>query len=230
MSTEYQRLQNLLADHKITANEFKLLTTALANKSSRFMEIFHFLLNPFRKINAVTALMLGVINLLAMSYFATKAKIYLLSAFSFVPESYLHYNKISITFWLSVYQNVVCWILFSIVFLLFAKLFRQKNLRIIDFISYVGLARIPTFLIVLLTYLVQRISPDFFTNKQYYPSILSSCGFIIELTAVVWQLILYFNALKEASGLIAGKLWLTVLLSFIIVTTVAFQLTMLPFY
>lgn len=139
------------------------------------------------------------------------------------PNHQANYN-----FWLVLYQNIICCLSLSFSYLLFAKLFRQKGLRLIDFFGAVMLARIP-FLFDTLTDMVFKILiPNFFTDPNVFlrPSLLIGIFELQNLLLGLWAIALYFYALKESSGLTGSKLWIASIGSFLLATVISSKLTM----
>ncbi len=76
MKTDLEKLANLLSKGKISENEYKLLSTALENKNSKIQSILSIAINPFQKIAGISALIIGVMIILATSYLGILANVH----------------------------------------------------------------------------------------------------------------------------------------------------------
>lgn len=230
MHTDKVRLSKMLKENKISPEDHAILTTALRKKSLFNKIQATFLLNPFQKIAGFKALFLGLITLVLVSILGIKAKLFFLGPLSTINASVLAKQNIDNLFGFLLYQNVVCWLVLVTVLMITTKILQKNQVRIIDFLGTVALARFPT-LIVTLYVLMLRI---------WYPSLLEvdlSKGYPLHysfgqvllgipiLIIAIWQVILYFYAFKESSGLRSKKLWLGFIVAIILSESIAQPLT-----
>ncbi|MSP53231.1 MAG: hypothetical protein EXR81_03140 [Gammaproteobacteria bacterium] len=224
-----QRLINLRNAHKISEEDFKVLSTALNNKSAGLSSVISFLINPFQKITGMSALLPGVIILLLSSYVCWYTNFYVIDIFDIAQRKSVPHPNVPYTFWLLIYQNAISWLTLSILYIVVAKLFQKKHLRITDFIGMVGLARLPFLFLMLLL-----LGIDFF-QANYIPSFfyqtwLTALFQLFIYLLLFWQLALYFYALKEASGLTKNKLIFATIISLLIAFPLLRILTMIFVY
>jgi len=230
MSKEIERLESMLKDNKISPDEYKILLDAIEKKSSRMNAIFLLLVNPFQKIAGLYSLVIGSIVILAMSYFGVIAKIYFNGLLGVLNSSIFKNPGIPPTFSLLLYQNVVAVLVLAILYIISAKLCQQKRLRIIDFFGTVALSRIPFLMLTLFLSIIQIINPSIMeldlTKGTYFQPSLPMILFMLPVLAFgIWQIVTYFYALKESSGLSGKKLWISFISSFLIGEMIASVLT-----
>jgi hypothetical protein len=225
---EKQRLLNLLNEKKISSSDFKVLSDALDKKPSRLMTTLFFLVNPFQKVAGVRALLIGLVILLLTSLFGYYAKIYFIDLWNTSHVIENHLPKAPYTFWLVLYQNVICCLCLSLSYLLFAMIFQRKRLRVIDFFGTVAMSRFPFLVNAIIVFFVQWLAPDFMSRHvtEISSSWLETIFSFQNIVLGFWQIIIYFYALKESSGLTGNKLWISIIASFILANFVAGQLTM----
>ncbi|MSP53230.1 MAG: hypothetical protein EXR81_03135 [Gammaproteobacteria bacterium] len=226
--TEQQRLLNLLTDKKISEEDFNTLSMALDKRPTRLMTALYLTVNPFQKIAGIKALYLGILVLFLMSALGFYAKTYYVNIMTSIDVGMNPNHQANYTFWLVLYQNIICCLSLSFGYLLFAKLFRQKGLRLIDFFGTVMLARIPFLFDTLTDMAFKTFIPHFFTDPNIFlrPSLLNSIFTLQNLLLGLWAIALYFYALKESSGLTGNKLWIAAIGSFLLATVISSELTM----
>lgn len=224
---EKQRLLTMLHDGKISETDFKILSDALDKKPSGISAVILFLINPFQKIAGIYALLIGLAIILIFSFICVYERFYVFGIMNVART--VQDAKIPISFTLLVYQNVVSCLIISLLFIIMAKLFRKKNLRLLDFFSMVAVARVP-FLIQLSTYmLMQWIAPSF-VPSFIHPTLAGSIYFLLMYVTVLWQYAMYFYALKEASGLTGNKWIYAACISIVLASVLIEKITMLPVY
>ena len=229
MMTEKQRLLNLLHENKISADDFKILLAALDKKPSGFAKMVLFLINPFQKITGWPALLLGIMIAVVMSYVCWQEKFYIFSILDIARNTAVPHPKVAFTFWLLLYQNAVNIGVLALVYILMAKLFRQKNVRIIDFFGMVAVARLPSLIVMVGVILVLKFMPTL-QFLAIRPNLITSIYSLFVNVVILWQLAIYFYALKEASGLTGNKLIFAAFSSLILGTILTEQLTMFFVY
>ncbi|MCB9073735.1 MAG: hypothetical protein H6623_08945 [Bdellovibrionaceae bacterium] len=224
MNIEQQKLVELLKNNKINKDEYALLMGALSpsNKS----KVFSFLLNPYEKFSTPVALAVGVTTLLLLSIVAQ------LFGFHFPDTLSLQEIKTSAGSSLGrnpFFQNIVIVLVTSILFYLSALLYKQRNLRFIDFVATNLLTRFPYLVAAIILTIVYKIS-GFDPHQEPKVELSNLALFPIAITGIAclaWCLAMMFYSLKESSGLIGKKLWvsyLTTLLLSVVITLVIFRL------
>ena len=234
MNKEQERLLTMRKENKISECDYQMLSNAL-NKKSIFADIENsMLINPFQKIAGFKALILGLTLMLIMSILGVYGNIYYDGVFGyFVAESL----KTTITpgFTLLLYQNIVACLSITVIFLAVAIFFRQKNIRIIDFFGTVALSRYPILISLLFTMLEKYLKPENFIQDvskgiELHISIIGIIGHFVFFICLIWQIMTYFSALKEASGLQGKKLWTGFIIAIILSDVIAGILTRFFFY
>ena len=221
MSKEKERLMNLLNENKISEEEYKLLSGAIGKKSSAANLLFSLLINPFQKVAGFYALILGLIVIFCMSYFGLLAKMYFPGILDVLNASVVKNLKIQMSFFLLLYQNLVSWLILAALFFIAAKIFKQKKLRLIDFLGTTALARFPYLILTLFLWIMRVVNPSFMEidltkGIQLHPSIATSMFAVVVIVCVLWQVTTYFYALKVSSGLAGKKLWISFICAIIL--------------
>ncbi|MDF1678046.1 MAG: hypothetical protein P1U32_05060 [Legionellaceae bacterium] len=232
MNTEKSRLDKMLQENKISKKEYDILATALKRK--RFFNKVHstFLLNPFQKIAGWKALLIGMMVIILTSAIAVKAKLYFLGPMSTINASVLGKQSITSPFFFMLYQNMICWLVLSILLMLTAKVLQKHKIRIVDFLGTVALARIPTLIATLYLMVVRMEYPsvleiDLSHGYQLHYSIAQYILTLPVIILAIWQAVIYFYAFKESSGLTGKKLTFGFLAAIILAETVAQPITTL---
>lgn len=214
MNQEQKRLAHLFQTEKISATEFKLLTNALTKKISRWPTIFDLLFNPFPKLTWVYAIVAGLFVVGLMSQIALIASINFPGILDYMIISSFRENQYTVLVVLK--QIILSWLILSITFILAAKICRQKMLRAMDFFGMVLAARYPYLIITSLLALLNVVIPHI-VIKVVDPHTLAAKFLLLPiLIGVGWQVVTYFYALKEASGMLGKKLWISFIVSLII--------------
>lgn len=233
MKNDKARLMDMLYEHKITQKDYNTLLAALQKKSFFSKMQSSLLLNPFRKIAGFKALVIGIIILFTMSYVGVMAKVYFLGPLSVINATVVAKQTMGIGFLLLAYQNIVSWLVLALLFVIAAKALQNKKLRIIDFLGTVSLARFPLLLLTTFISMTRIVNPailDIDMTKGvplHYSSIGQYIFSLMVMVLVVWQIITYFYALKESSGLVGKKLWLGFIVPIIVSEFIALPLTTL---
>lgn len=228
MSAEKERLLKMLDENKISENDYKILLAAIDSKNSKFKFIISLLVNPFQKIAGVKSLVIGVAIIFVMSYIGVLAKLYYSAILDITNATEVLHPKVPLSFLVLLYQNLVIWILLSAVYIIIAKIFRAKKVRIVDFLGTTALARYPYFFFTILFFITQLFVPNFSlydTAKGYiHPNILMMLLGVIFLLCGIWQLVAYYYAFKESSGLTHKKLWIGFVVSMLIAEIASLKL------
>lgn len=234
MSKEKLKLMSLLKENKISETDYKLLCAAMDKKSLLLNIESSIFINPFQKIAGFKALLLGLFIMLMMSVLGVIAKVYfdgiLGYVFSLNIKAHLQPGLM-----LLLYQNVVSWLVLTLLFLLCALLFRQKRIRVIDFFGTVALSRYPFLISVGYIALLQTLDPSLFNidSSHGYEMHLTLIGTVTNLiwnVCFFWQLITYFFALREASGLEGKRLWASYLVAILLGDVISITLARLFLY
>jgi len=233
MNTEQARLERMLKENKISQQDYNTLLVALEKKSFFSRMESSLLLNPFQKIAGGKALVIGMMILVAMSYIGVIAKVYFIGPLTAVNYTILTKQTMDIGFLLLAYQNIICWLVLSALFVIAAKILQKKKLRIIDFLGTVSLARFPLLLLTIIMSIIRQVSPamlDIDMTKGIPLHYASSGEYVLNAIVailLVWQIITYFYAMKESSGLVGKKLWLGFIVPVIAGELIALPLTSL---
>lgn len=191
---EKQRLLKLLDENKISEEEYHLLSKSLDKPKVSIESFFDLLIKPYPKIPLSSSILFGSIFLIATSVMAHYAKMHFPD-----PLTVLTIGK-SLSIPELLMQNLIIVFTVSGLFFGLSKLLKQKNIRYLDFLSYILVSRFPYFLLTAFVYLSFLLIP----SLQDPNSISPNFGIILKIisfTLLIWQVILYFTALKEASGL-----------------------------
>lgn len=137
-------------------------------------------------------------------------------------------------FWLLLYQNAIGIIALALLFLAAAFLFKQKGIRAIDFLGTVALARYPLLISITLI-LLERLyqgSPvdDVSGTIELHFSIVGTISNLIFMACMIWQIMTYFFALREASGLEGKRLWYGFIIAILLGEVIGIILTRLFLY
>jgi hypothetical protein len=217
MKKELARLANMLRDHKISVEDYQLLTEAL-NKKSVFDSIENnMLINPFQKIGGLKALSWGIVLMLLMSLLGAHANIFYDGVLGYLMPIGIK-TKLTPNFYLLLYQNSIACLTVTLMYFISAKILKAKQIRFIDFIGMVMLSRYPILISVAFTYLEDLVRPDLlqFDPSQGFElkfSLFGVMSAMIFMFCSMWQIATYFFALKESSGLTGRKLWLSFILT-----------------
>lgn len=232
MKKDLEKLTDLFKNGKISEDDFKLLSAALVNRNSRIPSIFAIAINPFQRIAGASALIIGLMIIVIMSYLGVIAKVYFPGIIDVLNSVVVKNPQIPLSFQLLLYQNLVCWLILSILFFIGSKVFQPKKIRIIDFLGTVALARYPFLLVTAFISIIQIINPNFM-NIDITKGIQSQMSFgmilfsLLVISFAIWQITTYFFALKVSSGLIGKKLWITFVVALILGEAISWPLTTL---
>lgn len=214
MNIEQQKLSAMLSENKISNEDYQLLLTAMERQNAR-QSIFPLFINPFQKIAGYKALGLGLIMIAVMSYIGVAADVYFTSILDCLNAANMkHMQVLRPYFTLLLSQNMINWLVLSATFILAAVIFRQKRIRVVDFLGTVALARFPYLILTALIAIVWIINPSLLnfdltkTTTTYDFSLSAAFIDFMWQFCYAWQITTYFFALKESSGLTGNKLWI----------------------
>jgi hypothetical protein len=165
-----------------------------------------------------------------MSYLGTIAKVYFPGVIDCSNTAL--WPKINFSFLVLIYQNLISWLVITAVFIAITKILRQKRTRIIDFFGTTAFARYPYLLLVGIISIIRLFDPNngnliaIATGKTSIHPIMESVFSMIALLFALWQIVTYFFAFKESSGLIGKKLWLGFFVAMVSAEAISSLLTM----
>lgn len=230
MTRENDRLLSMLKENKISKEEYKLLQSALHKKTSLVSWLL-LLANPFQKFAGFSSLIVGLLIFVGLSYLAVIAKVYFPGILACVNASAMKNITTQPNFFLLFYQIVVSWLILAILFFVAARVFQQKRVRIIDFLGTVALARFPYLILTGFLSVIRVSNPAFLeidiARSPLHPSLMMSLFALVVVSCVIWQIITYFFALKESSGLSGKKLWISFIAAIILGEVISSMLTTL---
>jgi len=161
MNKEKEHLMSMLKENKISEDDYNLLMGALQKKTFFEKISSSVLLNPFQKVAGFHALVVGVIILMCMSYLGMIAKVYFPGILSVLNASVVTNQKIENNFFLLAYQNLIACSVLAATFLFSAIIFKQKGLRLVDFLGTVAMARFPLLILTIFLSAIRVVNPGF---------------------------------------------------------------------
>jgi hypothetical protein len=216
MNEEKIRIDSLLSAGKISSADHAILMKAILKTPSRVMGCWRLLSNPFPRLASELALALGVAFALIMCFVAPSVNV----NFPGVLDLQVNQSGTAIPFIKLVVQNLIALVFLSLGFYVAALSARRRNLRLVDFAGYIAFSRLPYLVFVLALAALHPVFPSVIPRADA-PDVTGSLLFaLFAVVVLVWYMILLFSALREASGLKGGPLWLSYI-GTIIVTEVA---------
>lgn len=197
MSSEREKILRMVADGKVSAAEGNELLEALGCKPHNgWKRVF----NPFDHLFGVSGLVLSTAIALASVMLSW------ITDLRFDGFLDVHFSEQPVTFLVAILDQIVSWCLPAVLFWL-ASLLLARQGRFVDFLTLVGLARLPLLLFALVTTLA---FPDPSTiiriaiQQPLHP--LLWLGVLVGLGFAVWIFMWLYNGFKTASGLVGGRL------------------------
>jgi hypothetical protein len=232
MASEEERLKALLKDNKISQEEYVLLTKALA-KPTLGRKLFSWLTNPYQKVAGFKALGIGGLIIVVISYFGSIAQVYFSGLLGILNASIIKNQKIGTDFVFLLYQNIMIWLVMSLLYCLAIRIYQKKNVRMIDVLGTVALSRYPYLLLTAFVATIRTLNPSFMnisleSGLALDLSLLSICFSSVVILCVIWHIATYFYALKESSGLNGRQLWISFIVSMLVGEVLCNFITMLP--
>jgi len=224
---EKSRIDSLLASSRITPEDHQILLTALNRRNDPLQKVWALAINPFEEISSITALGVGAVLIVLMSYLGAKFSIYFPGALDFqiAQEGKRIYSALDLTIQSAI--NVIC---LAGAFYVGALVARQRNLRAIVFFGTVAFARSPYAILILILSIFGPIFPSLLPRKVEGQA---SAGVIflaiLAIGFLVWQLVLIFFAVKESSGLKGKALWINFICGMIAAEAISYSLNTLLF-
>jgi len=173
----------------------------------------------------------GLISLILLSYFSMLAQFYTPGIISCLNATLAEF-QCKPNFLLLLYQNIVCWIILSLLYWAFCKVFCSNRIPLANFLEAVAIARYPYIVLMVLLSIVRTWQPHLLMENlkatlphPEYPAILFS---IIVVLCMIWQLIAYFHALKTTSQLSGRRLWWIFVITILLGDAISIPLAILP--
>ena len=225
MSNEKDKLVKMLSENKISESDYKMLAAALDRKSLlnsiEDLPVF----NPFKKIAGIKALLFGIAIMLAMSLIGVKANVYFdgifSNTFNIGIKTNMHPN-----FYLLLYQNVINVFVLATIYYVTALLCGQKRIRIIDFYGTISLSRYPYLILTTIIAITYYLYPEFFQidiskGHNLKPTLIGTILNFSFMICYVWQIVTYYFAFRESSGLEGKKLLISYIILYLIAELIA---------
>lgn len=227
---EIALLRKMLAEEKISEHDYQLLSAVVDKKPFTKETISSFIINPFQRLAGFQALAFGILIIIAMSFIGVYAGVYFEGVTGSTIASSFKNAKVQPNFLFLLYENAVTCLSLTFCFVVAAKIFGQKRIRLIDFLGTVTFSRLPY--LILVTYIVieRWLRPSFYNfdpakDYEFHFSIISMLSNSLWSLFYVWQIALYYHALKESSGLTGKKLWISFLISIVLCEIAGLYLT-----
>ena len=196
INKEQERLLNMLNNQKITKEDYVVLLDAIDKKQSLTDKVFQFMINPFKKLAGMQALLIGMVIIFSTAFLALIAKVYIISPLGILFANGLK-TKMPLTFGLLLYQSIVCWFGFALILYLTSLLFKQRGIRLIDFLGTVAIARFPYLIIMLLSIADRILNPAYlnYIPGEFHPS--------FSLISILYKIFLNLNLKMDKKSLFA---------------------------
>ncbi len=214
MQESLKRIKELHAQGKISDEEYRdLLKSVTPNPILKKLSI-KILINPFSYAKGGSALIAGSIMILLFSFVASRSFVH----FPATLDLRIIDSRVSnLSFWYILFQNLTIILSLTIFFYLGSVIAKAKDLRIINFLGALLLARIPYFIATLALVLLAKFFPGIqFLEKVGAPLKLNTAlvvALIIIIPCLVWQCFHYFLALKYSSGLTKKWVWIVFIIA-----------------
>lgn len=224
---EKVRIDELLSSGRISAEDHRVLMAALENRKSGFQMALSWIFSPFENLSTHQALLVGAVAVLLLSIFGELAQIYFPGA---LDVQVAQEGKRVYSFLDLLIQNLIAVFSLSVVFCAIALVFKQKNLRFIDFLSYISFSRYPYALFVILMFILGTINPAFLPRtseiKGVFEILVLAC---LSIPMLIWQMVILFKAMKSASGFKGKILWFSFIFGVVIAEIASVGLNILIF-
>ena len=159
-------------------------------------------LNPFEYIAGWQALAVGVAAMLVKSAAAC------LTGQSF--DGVMHITYADVTFWQTLAQQLVCWLIFATLLYAAARIFSHSRVRALDIYGTNLFARIPILPMLLTVFLIGRdltaalMSSDVIEVAAANSGRLLIVG-VIDIVLVAWYYVWSYKAFSVSSNLKGGR-------------------------
>lgn len=220
MMEEKALLRKMLAEDKISEHDYKILSAVMDKKPSSKETISSFIINPFQRIAGFQALAFGILIIIAMSYIGVYAGVFFEGVTGSTIASSFKNAKVQPNLLFLLYENAVTFFSLTFCFVVAAKILGQKRIRLIDFFGTVAFSRLPYLLLVSYIVLERWLRPSLYNfdpakDYEFHFSIAAMLSNSLWSFFYVWQIVLYYHALKVSSGLTGKKLWISFLISIV---------------
>ncbi|RTL12922.1 MAG: hypothetical protein EKK54_02375 [Neisseriaceae bacterium] len=218
-----KRLQYLLVTGKISRDEYNLLIKIVNQNLSFTARFFSLCINPFAHIKSFDLLSLGIMGIVYLSIIGTQLHLHYDGLIGFsVLNKHKRINEVQLLL-----EQLFTWVVWVFIASLNLTIIRVNNFRHIDLINFSLIVKFPYLLLATICYLLYLLNPDVLsfsvsTSSSLLTKVLNMLLSVVSYTFLIWVVVLYFNALKESSGLVGGKLWLCFISAFIITNVVLF--------
>lgn len=218
-----KRLQYLLVTGKISRNEYNLLMKTVNQNLSFMVRFFSMCINPFPCVKSLDLLGLGIMAIIYLSIIGTQLHLHYDGLIGFsVLDKHQVVNEVQLLL-----EQLFTWIVWILVASLNLIIIRVNNFRHIDLINFSLIVKLPYLLFATIYYLFYLLDPAVLSfgvsaSSSISVKIINMLLSIFSYTFMIWVIVLYFNALKESSGLIGRKLWLCFVSTFISANIVLF--------
>lgn len=220
--SERNRIDSMLQNGRITADDHKILVEAL-QKKNRFLEVLlGKLVNPFQSLSSVTVLIAGCAAILAMSIIGAKLALHYRGALDF---HVIEEGKRTFSFIELVIQNAVDVVCVSVFFYAGSVIAKARNLRVIDFVSSIAFARVPYAAFALVLFGASPFFPSLIPRKADAHDVTGTLVLaVIAIAFLAWHITLTFSALKESSGLRGKQLWANFIIGLILAEAASYAI------
>lgn len=227
MNNEYIRLAEMRRQNKITNLELNILLSQLGYRTW-LDKIILWILTPYANLSAKVALAIGGFGFVIICSTGYLGEYY----FPGIPGAAEIINPaLHLTFIKIFLNQIIQWLLLSIIYYIFAIVCRIQNLRLIDFLTLIAIAYMARTIFSLELFVINLIAPDFVRYStdlsklaQYYSKVLVSIWGINQYLMEFWLYRLYFVSLELASGLTKLRLWVVFILGLILAQSINFNL------
>jgi len=197
-----ERLLALFQEKKISEAELQILLNSIDTKISFFYKVYLFLINPFQKIAGFQAFFLGILFTIVMAFCANKADVHYPDIISLTSS--IELNK-KLNFIKILCEQLIQCTTLALFFYIFSLIYQNGKVRLIDFLGTVYFSRFPYFIMTLYILILRHLFPNILTGSGDHP--WRYAMYIFSDLGLAWQIITYFFAFKESSGLKDTRLW-----------------------
>jgi hypothetical protein len=227
ISNERQRIDNLLANGRIGAEDHQILVDALVRKSSATVKFFSVVANPFHRLSSLTGVVCGLTFIGLLSFLGSHAGLHFPGT---LDLQIINEGRRQVSIGELFVENLIDTLFLALIFYLGALIYRRRNLRIVDFVSTNIFSRLPYTVFALIAFATISFFPDLVPVKaSQQPSVemmLLAASAIIFLT---WNMVLIFSGLKESSGLKGRALWTTYIVGIIMAEAISYSINFVLF-
>jgi hypothetical protein len=207
---ELDRVTNLHSRGKIDDQELQTLVEAIraVNEKRARGWFASSLISPFEKISASALWGTGIGVIAVLQCAATKMPLGFAGVLDFKIEASGAERQYML---IPTFHNLINIVTIALTFFWGAKIAGARKLRFLDFLGSLAFSRLPYGILAAFLFAWNYFSPIVISleNKNSLSLIFTS---FLAICALTWMLILYFQALRHASGLEGQRLWMVYLL------------------